>query len=210
MLLKDNPLVKDNFATLPRCMWTLLMDGTLMDNTGYVMKKLRDEGSLSTWISLIIFMVFILLSAMTVMNMLIGVLCEVVSTVANAEKDEAAIKLMKESILVELKRFDEDGNGLISPDELQHVMQDPQALYVLKSLEIDIHALQEMMNMIYQQGESNEVTIGFIMDLMLMCRGDLPSTVRHLVTYEALTRWAITTEVQQMRAEVKTLLLGPA
>jgi hypothetical protein len=144
------------------------------------------------------------------MNMLIGVLCEVVSSVANAEKDEAAIKLMKESILVELKRFDEDGNGLISPDELQHVMQDPQSLQVLKSLDIDTHALMEMMDMIYEQDESNEVTISVIMDLMLMCRGDLPSTVRHLVTYEALTRWSITSELQQMRAEVKTLLLGPA
>jgi len=142
--------------------------------------------------------------------MLIGILCEVVSTVATAEKDEAAIKLMKESILLELKRFDDDGDGLISPDELQHVMQDPQALYVLNSLEIDIHTLQDMMNMIYQQQDSKVVTIGVIMELMLMCRGDLPSTVKHLVTYEALTRWAITSEVQQLKAEVKTMLLGPA
>jgi len=140
----------------------------------------------------------------------LGVLCEVVSSVANAEKDEAAIKMMKESILLELKRFDEDGNGLISPDELHDVMQDPQALHVLTSLEIDINALKEMMNMIYQQGETAEVTIGFIMDLMLMCRGDLSTTVRHLVTYEALTRWAITSEVQQLRAELKAITLGPA
>jgi len=210
MILKENPLVEENFSTLPLCMWTLLMDGTLMDSTGDVMAKLRDEGSASSWLSLIIFMLFILLSSLTVMNMLIGVLCEVVSSVANAEKDEAAIKLMKESILVELKRFDEDGNGLISPDELQHVMRDPQAMYVLNSLEVDTHSLQEMMDMILQQSESNEVTIGLIMDLMLMCRGDLPSTVKHLVTYEALTRWAITSEVQQMKAEVKALLLGPA
>merc|ERR1719362_804664 len=186
------------------------MDGTFMDSTGSILQVLRDEGTFSTIMALIIFMVFILLSAMTVMNMLIGVLCEVVSNVANAEKDEAAIKLMKESILVELKRFDEDGNGLISPEELQHVMDDPQALHVLNSLEVDTHSLQEMMDMILQQSESNEVTIGLIMDLMLMCRGDLPSTFKHLVTYEALTRWAITSEVQQMKAEVKALLLGPA
>merc|ERR1719362_1563668 len=185
------------------------MDGTFMDSTGSILQVLRDEGTFSTIMALIIFMVFILLSAMTVMNMLIGVLCEVVSNVANAEKDEAAIKLMKESILVELKRFDEDGNGLIDPDELKHVLEDPQALDVLQSLEIDLHSLKEMMNMIYQQG-MGEVTIGFIMDLMLMCRGDLPTTVRHLVTYEALTRWAVTSEVQQLRAEVKALLLGPA
>jgi len=140
----------------------------------------------------------------------IGVLCEVVSTVANAEKDEAAIKLMKESILVELKRFDVDGNGLISPNELQHVLQDPQALQVLQSLEVDTSALMEMMHMIYQQRGSSEINIVFIMDLMLMCRGDLPTTVRHLVTYEALTRWAITSEVQQMRAELSAIVRGHA
>jgi len=69
MFLKENSAVMDNFSTLPLCMWTLLMDGTFLDNTGSILEVLRDEGSLSTIMALIIFMVFILLSAMTVMNM---------------------------------------------------------------------------------------------------------------------------------------------
>ena len=40
----------------------------------------------------------------------IGVLCEVVGTVTAAEKEESEVNLMKQTILIELKKFD-DGDG---------------------------------------------------------------------------------------------------
>ena len=56
--------------------------------------------------------------------MVIGVLCEVVASVTEAEKEESAHNLMKETILVELKKFD-DGDGQISEDELGDLIADP-------------------------------------------------------------------------------------
>merc|ERR1712048_233193 len=95
MFLKEEETeVKDAFDTLPDCMWTLLMDGTFMDNTGSLMKDLFHIGQ---WPMVLVFMIFVLLSAMTVMNMLIGVLCEVVSEVEESEKEDAAIRLLKET-----------------------------------------------------------------------------------------------------------------
>merc|ERR1719207_101031 len=61
-----------NFKTIPRTMWTLLMDGTFMDSTGTVLSELLFSGIPVCWLSCVIFMVFILFSAITVMNMLIG------------------------------------------------------------------------------------------------------------------------------------------
>jgi len=70
------------------------------------------------------------MSAVLVMNMLIGVLCEVVSSVARSEKDEAAVRLVKESILLQLKKCD-DGDGMISHAELNIVLQDPDSQDIL-------------------------------------------------------------------------------
>merc|ERR1719265_2279105 len=111
-----------NFETIPHTMWTLFMDGTLMDSPGLVLTSLLFSGKPICWACLVVFLTFILFSAITVMNMLIGVLCEVVSAVGQAEKDDAALALMKESILVHLKRCD-NGDGMITKDELMSVMQ---------------------------------------------------------------------------------------
>jgi len=201
MLVKDVEVVKPHFETLPLCMWTLLMDGTLLDSTGALLTKLIYEARVNTSLAVCTFMVFTLLSAITVMNMLIGVLCEVVSTVAAAEKDEAAINMMKESILVELHRFDIDGNGMISLEELQHVMNDPHALGVLRSLEVDVQYLRELQRLLFPRPDTL-VSIESIMDLMLMCRGDLVTTVKHMASGQAFTRFLLSSEIQSLEERV--------
>ena len=52
----------------------------------------------------------VLVSAITIMNMLIGILCEVVSKVAAAEKENAAREEVRDTILQMLKRLDADGS----------------------------------------------------------------------------------------------------
>jgi len=59
---------------------------------------------------------------------LIGVLCEVVTTVADSEEEAEAVKLMKDSILVLLRNLDEDNSGEISREEMRVVFQDQEAL----------------------------------------------------------------------------------
>merc|ERR1719324_95573 len=110
------------------------MDGALMDSAGSRLTDLREAGRYHV---VMIFLIFMLLSAMTMMNMLIGVLCEVVSAVAADEKEEAAVKLMKSTILVMLKNLDVDGNGVVDEEEIMEVCNDPDALDVLNALQID-------------------------------------------------------------------------
>jgi hypothetical protein len=187
MAMKDESVLNDkfddelnrSFATISMCMWTLLLDGTfLMDGAGIVLTDLLLSGTVSSVISCIVFMVFVLLSALTVMNMLIGVLCRVVTAVAEGEMDDAAIRLVKESILVDLRKFD-DGNGMMTHDALVQVMCDPQSKAVLKSLNVDRLFLMELQRMLFPKPGS-QVPIKNLMELMLMCRGDLPVTVKAL------------------------------
>jgi hypothetical protein len=184
-------------GTLPRCMWTLLMDGTFMDSTGSLLTNLIERGKFNTVATAFVFLTFILLSAMTVMNMLIGVLCEVVSAVAQGERDEAAIKVMKETILVELKQFDKDGNGNISKGELTHVMKNKQALAVLRSIDVGADCLSELQQMLfYDKPDDAEVSIDRVMELLLQYRGNLQTTVKHMVEAHAFNRWCLTHQMK--------------
>jgi hypothetical protein len=191
--LTVNTKLKDatmrSFVTIPHTMWTLLMDGTFMDSTGTVLSELLFSGKPGCWLSAVVFMVFILFSAITVMNMLIGVLCEVVSAVAQGEKDDAAIRLAKESILLDLKKFD-NGDNTISKSNLMQVFKDKQSRAVLKSLNIDRLFLLELQQMLFPKDDS-VVSIKVIMELMLMCRGDLAVTVQHIASAQASLFWSL-------------------
>jgi len=203
MFLEKEPLeeaMRNKFESLGFCMWTLLLDGTFMDSTGTVLTLLLRRQTLNSSVALIFFMLFILLSAMTVMNMLIGVLCEVVSEVAQSERDEAAVCLMKKTILVELLSFDKDGNRMISEEELTQVMENDETLTVLRSLEIDPSCLRELYRMMFYK-KGKQVSIERVMELLLMYRGNLPITVRHMADIQAYTRWLLTYEMAVNQAK---------
>jgi len=199
--------LEEQFKTLPLCMWTLFIAGTLMDETGGVLTGLLEMGKFNTILSTVVFLIFILLSATTVMNMLIGVLCEVVSAVAQSERDEAALNIMKESILIELQQFDQDGNNMISKDELEFVMKSRKALGVLSSIDVDSDCLSFLQQMLFFNKEgTSEIHIERIMELLLNYRGNLSVTVKHLVDAETFTRWFITEKIDAMGERIEGCL----
>jgi len=187
-LLKDAkaPEVHERFSTLGFVMWTLLIDGTFMDSIGFVSRSLIEN---ELWVALVVLMLFVLGSALTVMNMLIGVLCEVVSAVAAAEKEDAAIRIVKDKLLVMLKEMDEDNSGRISRSEIQQVLDNNQALSTLESLEVDVNYLMEQLDMQFEDGE--DLTIHAIMDLILMLRGDRAPTMRDMLQSNNFNRWKL-------------------
>jgi len=194
--ISDSPAV--HCERLTNCMWMLLVNGTfLLDGTGIILTYLMFGSDPAVIVSGMILLTFIFISALVICNMLIGVLCEVVSAVAQGERDEAAIRMMKETILVELQQFDDDGNGMISKSELTHVMKNKQALGVLRSIEVDKESLQELLQMLfYDRGDDAEVSIERVMELLLMYRGNLTTTVKHMVEAHAFNRWCLTHQMK--------------
>merc|ERR1711972_1258415 len=150
-------------------MWTLLISGTMLDDTGSVLSTLMFAGKIPPVIASCLFLVYILLSSITVMNMLIGVLCEVVVRMAQADRDDTAIRVVKETILAHLRQYD-IGDGLISQAELKQVMEDPTSKQVLHKLNIDRLFLVELQTIFFPNPET-KIAIRDVMELMLMCRG---------------------------------------
>merc|ERR1712039_1093879 len=88
-----------------------------------------------------IFILFVLVSSLMVLNMLIGVLCAVVTAVAAAEKEKILVTYVKSKLMGVLVRLDEDGNGTISKDEFDQLVHIPEAVRALEDLGVDVQNL---------------------------------------------------------------------
>merc|ERR1719487_2529548 len=98
-----------------------------------------------------VFYFFVLISALTVMNMLIGVLCEVVAAVAAAEKEESSVCFVKWQIRQIMKEggLDLDGDGLISRDEFVKILDNPLATRTLSNAGVDVFGLVDTADFIF-------------------------------------------------------------
>mmetsp|Transcript_92115 Transcript_92115/g.163964 ORF Transcript_92115/g.163964 Transcript_92115/m.163964 type:complete len:564 (-) Transcript_92115:280-1971(-) len=181
MFLKDIPEMELLFDTIGNSMWTLAMDGTFLDNVGSTLAKLRfleDFGYDWTtgWTMIIVFSCYLLLTAITVMNMLIGVLCEVVSAVKKRDEEKIAVDFMKMHLRGVLQELDTDGNGTVSGDELEVICNAPLAVQVLEELEIAPQDLVDLSDIEFEKrherGEEKEITREELLEKILVLRGN--------------------------------------
>ena len=87
------------------------------------------------------------------MNMLIGVVCEVMSNVATPEKEKNLITWTKQKMQEVLSNtgFDLDTDGQISKTEFEHLLEHQGAVSVLQEVGVDVEALLDI------AGERNEL-----------------------------------------------------
>merc|ERR1712226_1703656 len=128
-------------------------DGVFQDSPGTVSKLMMYDSPspFTASLSIAIFVIFTMFSALMVLNMLIGAQCEVVSSVAKEEKENSDVSVMKSTMLVMLKDIDEDGSGEIDERELGLLLQDDKADKALKELHIDKEHLVNYLRMYYEK-----------------------------------------------------------
>merc|ERR1712226_1229055 len=207
-LLKGKEELDPYFGTLPKAMWTLTMDGVFQDSPGSVSKLMMYETSpLTASLSIAIFVIFTMFSALMVLNMLIGAQCEVVSNVAKEEKENSDVTVMKSTMLVMLKHIDEDGSGEIDERELGLLLQDDKADKALKELHIDKEHLVNYLRMYYEKEsvdtEAKSLTIRHIIETMLQFRGDREPTIKDLVDLVTYATWVITDGYQKGKKRLR-------
>merc|ERR1719316_2101521 len=128
------------FGSIPLSMQTLFMAGTLGDNISGVFEEVVNAVPFMA----VVFSIYFFLTMFTVLNMLIGVLCEVVTAVSEASKEEVAIDRTREKFQEVLQEIDEDGNGLVSRDEFKALIDHPEAKQAFIDLDVDIENFETM------------------------------------------------------------------
>lgn len=133
------------FGTIPEAMWNLLLGGTLLDGVTDHLNLLRERNQMCC----VVFLLWVLLSSFTILNMLIGVLCEVVSAVSDSEKEKALVSFAKSSFLTVLETIDKDGNGTLSEKEFETFVMHNNVKAPLDDLEVDRDNLMDLSDVIF-------------------------------------------------------------
>lgn len=191
--LKENGQLSMYWSTISESMWTLLLNCVFLDALSDRVRELVDENEI---VALCVLLLFVLISSITVMNMLIGVLCEVVCQVASAEKELTARNQVKSTLLGMLRGLDADGSGDITKDELLGVLANPEAITILNELEVDIPHFMEIQDMVYD-GPEAVLSISQIMSMILDNRGDRQTTLQDLVNGLNFSRWSLNLQMEK-------------
>eukprot|EP00913_Durusdinium_trenchii_P021066 g19797.t1 len=174
------------FSSVPDAMDTLLLDGILADYAP--LAHAVPNGHPIEWI-LIIF--FVLLASITIMYMLVGVLVEVVGALAHAEKESITVGFIASSLRKKMEQAGHDEEllramlrsqarsrwgtepessqpcigtsqeSVLSKSELQDILLDPEITEVLQSVQVDLVALMELVNIGYEDAEKTGATMTF-------------------------------------------------
>mmetsp|Transcript_67632 Transcript_67632/g.130627 ORF Transcript_67632/g.130627 Transcript_67632/m.130627 type:complete len:614 (-) Transcript_67632:195-2036(-) len=179
--LCEDTSLEDHFGTVLRSMHTLLVYGALMDEVSMLIIEIEAE---SIFI-LLVFYMFILVAALTVMNMLIGVICEMVLKVGASERQQATQSFVTEKLTDLINTgADENNDNLISKDEFIKMLNNKEATAILNDVNIDVIGLVDFIDIIFEpvNGEEEKLlTLPEFMKVILDLRGDQMAKVRDLM-----------------------------
>jgi len=160
-------------------MYSLIIYGTFLDSLAEFCDAIRAESTSC----LIAVTVFVVLASMTVMNMLIGILCEVISAVADEEKETMITEKVYEKFGAIVKALDADEDSKISWGELQVIMTNENALQALNSVNVDPIGLVDVAeDFFFEEGEERQMTFDEFMEMVLDLRGNLQATLKDILS----------------------------
>eukprot|EP00811_Abedinium_folium_P024921 NODE_3509_length_2025_cov_16.994731.p1 GENE.NODE_3509_length_2025_cov_16.994731~~NODE_3509_length_2025_cov_16.994731.p1 ORF type:complete len:550 (+),score=99.90 NODE_3509_length_2025_cov_16.994731:127-1776(+) len=170
-------------------MYSLVIYAAFLDDLAAFCDNIRAESPEL----LLLVLAFICLSALTVMNMLIGVLCEVTGAVAANEKEERLCMMVSEMIGSAIQRRDTDSDGSISYDEFNQMLSLPSVLHALELLEVDPVSLVDFADVLFGEGACHRrCTPNRFMEIVLDLRGSNTITVKDLRNFWKQVRNHIT------------------
>merc|ERR1712232_252712 len=197
-------LERSLFSSVSGSMFSLLMKGNFPDLDGAV----HDLGA-TDWVFVVIFLFFILLSSVTVLNMLNGILVDVIRKVSDLESEKGMASHVSTclKLIMEMEDgLDVDGDGLVSKAEFESLLVKPRAAKLLHQLGVDVFFLVDNASFIFEDagaeaGTEAKLTFPAMMDLVLRLRGSNRATVKDLVEVRRLM-------VQELQHTQEDILLA--
>jgi len=174
---------------------TLWLSGTLLEDCPEIAYAL---GSESPFLQLL-FYVHVLMASLTVMNMLVGVLVEVVKTVSIVEKESLQVNFVKTRLESMLAGMDEDHDGKISKAEFEILLKNAEATKALHDVGVDVVGLVDYHDYLFADEE--ELTFGMFMEIVLSLRGSNRATVKDIVDLRKLLMF----EMARLRETIASL-----
>jgi len=165
------------FQSVPDAMHNLIIFCTFLDNLSDYMFAVKEQSPACLGLSWI----YVALASMTVMNMLIGVLCEVISAVAAEETESMMVDKVHEKFGAIVTQLDDNNDGTICWDEFKDMLDMPEALEALKSVNVNPESMIDVAeDVFFEDGEAVAVPFDDFMGMVLDLRGGQQATVEHV------------------------------
>merc|ERR1711964_60178 len=98
-------------------------------------------------------LIFILLASVTVLNMLIGVICEVVSATAAAEEEKSLVSEVRGRLNKVYASIDTSGDGKISKDEFDGMAENDEVRESLELMGVETKHLFALSDSLFERDE---------------------------------------------------------
>lgn len=134
------------YPSVLHAMYTLLIYGAFMDNVGDMCDTLLNEDPGLA----VLFFCFLFLSNLTMLNMLIGAICDVANDVSTKERQLAAAANLKEDLMEFFECFDIDVHKGISRRELDLLLGNPDVVQMLERHDVDVTILMSLKDAVFQ------------------------------------------------------------
>lgn len=152
------------FSSVPKSMATFFLDGLLPDFAPPV-RTINDDSTILA----VLFMLFIVIGSITVMNMLTGMLVQVVSSIADVSQEELKLCWVKDRMSEVMDSLDVNKDGHLSREEVEKVLMDVEACRVIADVGVDVVQLVEVAEFhIFK--DQDHITFREFLDLVLQLR----------------------------------------
>lgn len=175
----DAEVKKGCFENVPQSMNCLLKNGVF---SGQMQVS---DGTLDAGLVYYLIMIaYLSLACLSVMNLLIGILCEVVTNVAQAEKEHMAANDVKNKLGEVMRGIDRDGDNLITESEFHMLVEQPQACQTLDSIGVDVVALADFGDFLFH--EKHTLTLSEFTDTVMLFCTEKQATAKDVIEIRKL------------------------
>jgi len=196
------------FESMPHAMSTLLLTGIFGENAQFVDQMTVEAPFLWPFI-----VFFLALVSLATMYMLVGVLVDIVRTVAISEKENLVVGYVSQSLRQELEKLGQSAQEMeIGQHQLQELLAEPSIMKIMQEVGVDVVVLADMLDLICEdvaKKENGTLTFPDVVDAVLGMRGTNASTVKDNKQQLRMTKTLLSQSVKDMKeyvhAELKTL-----
>lgn len=204
--LGDDQPAEIVFGSMGKSMKNLLIMGTILDDVTYCADAIRASDNIGM---LIAFVLYILLSSFTMLNMLVGILVDVVQTVLENERTQRASQHASTSIQKLFFTLDRDGSGTISRQEFMSMRENNIAMKALEAIDIRKSDFAVYAGLLLEPDESGQESVMTLEKLKAMTgrlRPNAAVTALDLAEFECL--WCRSQDRLNKRLQLAQKLLN--
>merc|ERR1712176_730776 len=147
---------------------------------------------------------FIGVANLTILNMLIGVLCDVVSAVADVEKEEIAFLNTRDKIQAVMKDLDTDNDNVISAAEFKMLACNKKVWHLLKDVNVDPDGFIDFGKQLFEDDPKAKIEFDAFMQMTMDMREDSEASVKSLRKFWMQVKSRLlkdSEEIQNLRSE---------